>query len=186
MLKKYGWVALLLGLGITYIGMQWLNNEEKPVTSLFDASTFKLDEDLEPKTYIYIDIKGAVMVPGVYRMESDHRIFDAIERAGGFHPDASRASINEAGFLTDGQRIDVLFETESLFHGPASSGLDSKISLNQASQSELESLSGIGPQTALSIIAYREKTPFKSVEDLLNVSGIGEVTYQSIKDQIIP
>lgn len=176
---------LIGGLLFSYIFTRWFFTEEPKEASLFETPSFTSQKE-SPKTYIYVDIKGAVMVPGVYRMESDDRIFEAIERAGGFHPDANLSSLNQAGFLNDGMRIDVLFMDETLNVNPRSPQASSLVSLNQATQSELESLSGIGPQTALSIIAYREETPFKTIEDLLNVSGIGEVTYQTIKDQIVP
>jgi len=161
----------------------------KPVSSnpetLYSSQNYTPSHS-EKISYIYVDIRGAVMHPGVYKMESVDRIFDVVERAGGFHPDAVHTSINQAGFLNDGMMIDVFFEGD-IQNSTGQIGTSSNlISLNQATQSELESLNGIGPQTALSIIAYREETPFKKTEDLLNVSGIGEVTYQAIKDQIVP
>lgn len=179
MVKKYGFAVLfllLLGVYFVFNGLKAESND----TPLFEPPPFQ-SSTTPSKSYIYVDVRGAVMVPGVYRMESEDRIFSVIERAGGFHPEAVKSSVNQAAFLNDGDTVDVLFEGEI----PTSSQ-SGKISLNQASQSELESLSGIGPQTALSIIAYRNETPFRSIEDLMNVSGIGEVTYQAIKDFIVP
>jgi len=185
MLKKYGWPALIFILVITYIIISFSKPISSTQATLYNSQNYT-HTDREKVSYIYVDIRGAVMHPGVYKMASDQRIFNVIERAGGFHPEAVHTSINRAGFLNDGMIIEIHFEGMDNLSSLQPSTQSQLISLNQASQSELETLTGIGPQTAKSIIAYREVTPFKTTEDLLNVSGIGEVTYQAIKDQIVP
>lgn len=130
---------------------------------------------------IYVDIRGAVMHPGVYKVLSTDRVFELVHRAGGFHPQALKTSINQAGFLFDGDVIEVLFIGQD-FQLPTST----RISINRADQATLETLPGIGPATALAIIRYREKTPFTKPEDLMNVPGIGERTFENLKDKIVP
>lgn len=130
---------------------------------------------------IYVDIRGAVMHPGVYKVLSTDRVFQLIHRAGGFHPQALKTSVNQAGFLFDGDVIHVLFIGQD-----ASPVESDRISLNRADQTTLETLPGIGPSTALAIIRYREQTPFSHPEDIMNVPGIGTVTFENLKDYIVP
>lgn len=167
--------TLILG---SYLGVRLLNPPAPPPRLEFSS----VEREIVQEETIFVDIRGAVMRPGVYKVLASDRVFQIIQRAGGFHPQANRTSINQAGFLLDGDVIEVLFigQTET----PSSS--PSRISLNRADQATLETLPGIGPSTALAIIKYREATPFKTIEDLMNVPGIGEKTYENIKDQITP
>ncbi|MDY2777589.1 MAG: helix-hairpin-helix domain-containing protein [Collinsella sp.] len=142
-------------------------------------------EEPEP---LVVDVSGAVANPGVYDMEPNSRVDDALGRAGGLSEDADVSGINRASKLVDGQKIYVprLGESSPPQSGPsvtsAGSGL---VSINQAGVEELDTLDGIGPSTAAAIVRDREENgPFKTLEDLMRVSGIGEKRFQNIKDSI--
>jgi competence protein ComEA len=143
---------------------------------------------------IIVHITGAVPRPGVYALAQGSRVQDAISASGGFLVDADKTGINLARTLEDGEQLDIPYQAgtspvlgtpiapPALTEEPASTEL---ININTASQSELESLPGIGPTTAQKIIQYRETNgPFVSTQDIINVSGIGPGTYERIKDLI--
>lgn len=147
-------------------------------------------------------VTGAVNNPDtVLVLPPGSRAQAAIEGAGGFSDDANRTAINLAAPLRDGDQIHVPTLDESTPLTPASSegGIirtsepsplpqsDSSalININTATQAELETLPRIGPALAQRIIAYRESNgPFQTIEDLLNVSGIGETTLNQLRDKI--
>ena len=148
--------------------------------------------------------------PGVYELRTDARIYEALEAAGGMTEDAAADWINQAEALSDGERIYVPTQEEvnsqvlavTQDGTEASSGNDTdngtgqeasgedtgteqKIDLNTADVSQLTTLTGVGESKALAIIAYREENgPFTSAEDIMNVPGIKEGTYEKIKDKI--
>lgn len=136
------------------------------------------------------DIKGAVIKPGVYEVEADDRVIDLIELAGGLTKDAEAASINFAMRVSDEMVIYVPRKGESTEgYVPLQSNQQTKdkqtINLNTAAASELETLPGIGPSKSEAIIEYRETNgPYKSIEDLKNISGIGDKTFEKLKELI--
>ncbi len=147
---------------------------------------------------IFVYVCGAVNSPGVYELEEDSRVTDAVEAAGGFSEDADRDYVNLAALLADGIRLKIptseetsmqdLSELES-FDKPGvdagTGGSDNLININSASVSELTALPGIGQSTAEKIIKYRdEHGRFKSKEDIMNVSGIKDKLFSRICDQI--
>ena len=124
-------------------------------------------------------ITGAVATPGVYTLPEGSRIDVAVQAAGGFLPGAEQSSINLAKALVDGQQIDVpgIVDTSHVNTG--------RVNINTATVTELETLPGIGPTAAQSIVDYRlENGPFQAVEDIQNVPGIGPATFNGIKDYI--
>ena len=165
---------------------------------------------------IYVDVCGAVVNPGVYELSSDSRVFQAIEKAGGYLPGAAASYLNRARSLSDGQQIYVptqeevdsqtipLTQDETVQDGMVQEGTaqtgtaayntadgtgttqaGQRIDLNTADVSQLSTLTGVGESKALAIIAYREENgPFTSIEDIMNVPGIKEGTYEKIKDKI--
>lgn len=165
---------------------------------------------------IYVDVCGAVVNPGVYELSSDSRVFQAIEKAGGYLPGAAASYLNRARSLSDGQQIYVPTQEEvdsqtipltqdetaqdgMVQEGTAQTGTAAyntadgtgttqagqRIDLNTADVSQLSTLTGVGESKALAIIAYREENgPFTSIEDIMNVPGIKEGTYEKIKDKI--
>ncbi len=130
--------------------------------------------------YIYVDMDGAVNNPGVYRLESGSRVSEAIEIAGGLKEGAHTKSLNKARKLTDGEKIYILTKDEA---SDVSEG-SKLININTASVNELDSLPGIGPVYAQRIVEYRNKSLFRSVEEIKNIEGIGEKTFEKIKDYI--
>lgn len=145
---------------------------------------------------IYVDVCGAVAAPGVFRMAEGSRVFQAVEAAGGYLPEAARQYVNGAGVLEDGQQIYVpaAEETKSMvFPGeggvpggntPAEAG-EQRVNLNTADAEQLMTLTGIGAAKAAAILAYREAHgAFASIEEIMNVQGIKENTFQKIKDDI--
>ena len=146
-------------------------------------------------TAAYVDISGEVNKPGVYKVTNETRLFEVIEMAGGLTENADPDSLNRAEKVTDGEKIIVLSYEESSEREKSSSsvpdyGLTSdegdKVNINTADSSELQTIPGIGPAKAQSIIDYREQNGyFTTTEDIMDVTGIGQKTYASIKDYIV-
>ncbi len=141
-------------------------------------------EDREDEPEIYIDISGRVKHPGVYSVPAGSRLFEVIEEAGGLLKDAEMDQVNRAEVVTDGQKIIIPAKGEqtSPVTGMTASGL---ININTADSITLQEIPGVGPATAEKIIAYRtENGRFAAKEDIKNVSGIGDKTYEKMKDRI--
>lgn len=148
---------------------------------------------------IYVDICGAVANPGVYSLKPGSRVFQAIEMAGGFLPGAAAEYINRARGLSDGEQVYIPTQEEAEageLPAPDShpenadeafaSGMDGKINLNTANAEELMTLNGIGATRAQAILVYREEHGgFSSIEEIMNVQGIKEGTFEKIKDNIV-
>lgn len=143
-------------------------------------------------TLLIVDVKGAVVRPGVYTLEEGDRLIDAIEAAGGYLAEADTRLVNHALKLTDELLIYIPVAgeeplAESLVvqaTGTASDGA-AKVNLNTASESELMTLSGIGPAKAAAIIQYREDQGlFQTPEDLMKISGIGQKTFEKLESAI--
>jgi len=140
---------------------------------------------------LVVHITGAVSAPGVYNLPPGSRVVDAIEAAGGMTEQANPEALNLAQVLEDGQHIHVPELTSPDQENPndpptrSPSPLTALVNINTADQTELESLPEIGPHLAGEIIAYRETNgPFKTVDELLNVSGVGPVILETIRDLI--
>lgn len=140
----------------------------------------------------YVDVEGEVRKPGVYAVAADARIDDAVKAAGGFTKKAQRSGVNLAQKVTDGMQI-VVPSASSDASGSGTSGTATgtsatatgKINLNTASAEELQTLSGIGPSLSQRIVDYRTSNGgFKSIEELKEVSGIGDARYESLKDLV--
>ena len=147
-------------------------------------------------TEVYVDVDGAVVTPGVYRLKDGARVAQAIDAAGGLTSEADVTGLNRASKVVDGQKVYVphVGERQALDvaagsgAGAASvdpSAVSDLVNINTASAAELQTLSGIGPSMAQSIIDERTQNgPFASVDDLMRVSGIGEKKLAKIKDCI--
>ena len=136
---------------------------------------------------ITVHVAGAVSHPGVVRLREGDRVIDAIEEAGGPLPEADLEALNLAQEVSDGQKIHVRVAGEDGGEGAGTAGGSGggKVNINLADRGELEELPGIGPTLAERIIAYREKTGgFRSVEELKQVSGIGEKKLEEIRDLV--
>jgi competence protein ComEA len=198
-IKKYDkrWYILLLAVFIAVVAILFRNNEmnEKEQGSVLTAERMvqeaaeKQKEKVQSKT-IVVDIKGAVVRPGVYEITDTARVNDVVGMAGGFTKEADQTKVNLAAKVHDEMMIYVPARGKtnvSSTDAPLIPSSDSKkVHINTASEEEILQLSGIGPTKAAAIIAYREEHgPFKKVEDLLNVTGIGEKTLEKIKEQIV-
>ncbi len=142
---------------------------------------------------VTVHVAGAVAKPGVYDLAAGGRVIDAIEAAGGGAPDADLDRLNLAAKVADGQRVLVQRVGEAAAAGPATPGgtgagtadPSGLVSLNSATQAELEALPGIGPTLAQAIIAERERRGgFRSVNELRDVRGIGEKRFADLKDKV--
>jgi competence protein ComEA len=149
---------------------------------------------------IAIDIKGAVEMPGIYMMTSDQRVNDAINKAGGLTEKADAAALNLAQKVQDEMVVYVPAKGEDMppaisSSAPAGSGEapgasggaaeGSLININTADSSGLQELPGVGEAKAQAIIDYREtEGPFAAAEDLKNVSGIGDKTFEKLEPLI--
>ena len=146
---------------------------------------------------VYVDVDGAVASPGVYRLKEGARVSQAIDAAGGLTAEADVTGLNRASKVADGQKIYVpkVGEQQAVTAGGGADGgavvtsgandAAGLVNINTASAAELQTLSGIGPSMAQSIIDERTKNgPFASVDDLMRVSGIGEKKLAKIKDCI--
>jgi competence protein ComEA len=137
---------------------------------------------------VVVDVAGWVRHPGVYEMHQGDRVIDAIRVAGGARPGADLTSLNLASLLQDAQQVLVLRRGAGQAGGGGSgnaSGAAGKINLNAATLDQLESLPGIGEVLGQRILDYRQAHgPFHSVDDLLNVSGIGPSHLADLKDLV--
>ena len=143
---------------------------------------------------IKVHIAGEINKEGVYEVNNGDRLDDLVKRAGGLTKDANSKKINLAMKLEDQMKIYIPsiydFEDEPSTTNENLLILDNpsteieKININKASKEELMTLPNIGEKRAEAIIEYRENSPFKKIEDIKNVTGIGEKFYQSLKDLI--
>ncbi len=145
---------------------------------------------VEEDQTIYVYVCGEVKEPGVYGFKAGARVRDAIEAAGGFNEHAAVNYLNLADWIADGEQIYVPDEDE-VTNRPAGSDKETElggsylVNINTAGTTELSSLAGIGEQRAKDIVAYREKHgAFSCIEDIMNVSGIKEATFERIREQI--
>lgn len=149
------------------------------------------------KEEIYVYICGAVEHPGVVKVTAGARVYEAIEAAGGLTEEAADFAVNQAAVLEDGQQITVpsleeaadwrpeASEDDFKQEGQNSAGNTEKVNINEAAAEELMSLPGIGEAKAAGIIEYRESTGgFRTIEEIRNISGIGEAVFEKIKDKI--
>ncbi|HEM3181654.1 helix-hairpin-helix domain-containing protein [Streptococcus suis] len=151
-------------------------------------------EASEEPTQLVVDVKGAVVKPGLYTLEAGARVNDAVEVAGGLTSQADPKSINLAQKLSDEAVVYVASKDENISvvaSTTTSSAMSqeekntSLVNLNTATETDLQTISGIGAKRAADIIAYREANGgFKSVDDLNNVSGIGDKTMESIRPYV--
>lgn len=172
-------------------------NKEKP--ELLDDETLvedyinglnELDEEnSEEPSEIMVHISGQVYNPGLVILEAGSRLIDAVELAGGLKKDADLDKINLAKKLSDEEKIYIpkIGEEyiEEVYKSSNSSTTSGKININTCTKEELMSLPGIGEVLADRIMKYRSENKFQTIEDIKNVSGIGEKRFEDIKDFII-
>ena len=169
---------------------------ETQQTELAGSET-KGAENIPEQGDIYVDICGEVAKPDVYRVKNGSRLFEVIAQAGGLTAQADINVINRAETVRDGQKIRILSYEETnqgaQQQGDASASQyrsqaqanDEKININLADAATLQMIPGIGPSKAERILEYRETTgPFQNIEDIKNVSGIGNKTFENIREYL--
>lgn len=197
-------ILLVIALFIYYYFYTKNNTEEINNENLEITNTEKIDEKKKEEEKIIIHITGAVNKEGIVELETNSRIADAIEKAGGAKENADLKNINLATILEDGMKIHIptIEETEANKNTEIENNnfqaitettdnllntekTKEKININTATKEELDTLPGIGPSIASKIINYRQENgKFKNIEELKEVSGIGEAKYEKIKDLI--
>lgn len=174
-------VVLALVVLSAAVGLGILRGQAAPSESLSvtDVAT------AEPAGDVYVHVLGAVAAPGLYVLDQNARLVDAVAAAGGTNDDADLAGVNLARVLEDGEQIVVpTVGAAPLAPGAAPPG-DDRIDLNTADQAALETLPRIGPAIAERIISWRDENGrFRSVDDLLAVPGIGEKLLAGLRDGV--
>jgi competence protein ComEA len=187
-------VALIAVVGVTVAGagFWYLRSLPAPVevrSAPSGAPVAAPAPSASPTTVVLVDVAGWVRRPGVYEFAEGARVVDAIEAAGGARPGAVLASLNLAAPLVDGTQVLVPKEGQSAPTAGSGTGTDTSgttlVNVNTAMNAELETLPGIGEVIAQAIVDHRtENGPFTSVEQLLDVSGIGDATLEDIRELV--
>ncbi|WP_045302709.1 ComEA family DNA-binding protein [Microbacterium trichothecenolyticum] len=172
-------LAITVGIGIVRAAMSPVDEVVIDQTPAASAT---------PASRLYVHVSGAVRTPGLYVLPAGSRVVDAIAAAGGFADDADRDEVNLARTLDDGEQLPVPHEGEEAptaeAPGPPASA-DTRVDLNSADATLLETLPRIGPALAERIIAWRDDNGgFTSIEDLLAVPGIGDKMLESLRDLV--
>lgn len=199
-------VAIIVGLGIMYfiynkVGTPSSEIEEDILVQNNSAESNGVSTE-EEIGQIIVHITGAVKQPGIVKLEEGSRMEDAIEKAGGLTEDADISNVNLAYVLEDGIKIkipsnlDIEGEEEEIITDDIGENIaqdtdtttstsEKQININKATETELETLPGIGAELASRIVEYRNQNgKFSSSEDIKNVSGIGDSKFEKLKDLI--
>lgn len=183
--------ALALGGFIIFaiiVGLFVSNGESKTDNDNMEDNVQKVEEtSVENLFYVYV--VGAVYKPGVVEVEEGTRLYQVIEKIGGALETADLSKINLASVAKDEQKIIVPYienkDDKTTNNSPNIQVGTRLVNINTASEVELQALSGIGASTAKKIVDYREQNgDFNTVEEIMNVNGIGQSKFNSIKDDI--
>lgn len=175
-------VAALLGLATVGVAGWWVTRPAPAPPEVALPSAAAAPEAIE----VVAHAAGAVVRPGIYRVPDGARVADLIDAAGGPTPDADLDRLNLAAGVRDGEQVYVprVGEPGAAAPGSAAAG-DGVVDINTATAEELDTLPGVGPATARAILDWREQHgPFTSVDQLLEVRGIGEAKLAAIRDQV--
>lgn len=165
-------------------------------TNELEIENVSIDTDVTETDEILVHVSGCVKEEKIVNLPTGSRVNDAIEAVGGLTKEADLTNVNLAYILEDGEKVYIpkkgedsspLITLNSYSTSSSTNSLNksTKININKAKEAELETIPGIGPSTALKIINYRnENGKFKSIEDIKNVSGIGDSKYEKIKEYI--
>lgn len=182
-----------------------LNVKDTNAKEVIVENDIQTNEIISENKLVHVDIKGAVKNPGVYEVSSSAIVNDVIKLAGGLTSSGTTKNINLSKKVYD-EMVIYIFKTSEITTTAkneiacttevieinncitSSTTQDTtsnkKININTADKNELMNISGVGEAKALAIIEYREKTPFKTIEDIKNISGIGDAVFAKIKDLI--
>ena len=191
-------VGVLLGITGSFGGLSLTNQVRPAPIVIVPPEPTPPPEVTATPSMIRVFVNGAVQQTAVYELPPHSLVQQAIEAAGGFHEEANTAVINLAQPLSDGAQVYVPTQGEdvpapvtsnrssstSLINETTISGSD-LININTASKAELETLPGIGPSTAQNILDHRDSNgTFQTIENIMDVSGIGDGRFNQIKDLI--
>jgi competence protein ComEA len=203
LLKNHLWPVVLGFLGLSFLGYGLIQSTAPQRDS--SEITFESGQQSDPSTSpakivtskakeITVDVEGAVLKPGIHKLAADSRVQDALIEAGGMSEKADRTKVskgmNLAAKLMDGGKIYIPFEGEaaSASFGQvagASDGTSGELSgvvnINTASESQLDTLSGVGPATAQKIITNR---PYSSIDELVSKKAVGKSVFEKIKEKV--
>lgn len=194
--KKIIFLSIIVGVLGIYLVYHYVTNSSSEYIE--ENIYIETNNQLEEKNKIFLHITGEVNSPGIIEIDEGARLVDVIEAAGGFTENADINKINLAYLVKDGQKINIpnvnsvdtnSYITENMGENiiieDITSSSTNLVNINTATQAELETLTGIGPSTALKIIKYREENgKFKTIEEIKNVAGIGDSKFEAIKDEI--
>ncbi|MFS5618032.1 helix-hairpin-helix domain-containing protein [Streptococcus agalactiae] len=206
-IKSHKWETTGIIVGLLLFGILGLNhfgthhkednlniNLEKKVSTITEKKVPMISHVKDKvSNQVTVDVKGAVNHPGVYSLPSQSRVTDAIKRAGGLSNLADSKSVNLAQKLQDetviyvaqkGEKITVV-EEEKANNIATQGNSKGKINLNKADLSSLQTISGVGAKRGQDILDYRDSQGgFKTIDDLKNVSGIGEKTLEKLRQDV--
>lgn len=193
-------VGIIIIIGILYF---IYNGIDKKSTDQIDNNMLSIEnntkENEESKELVIVHITGAVKTPGIVKLPEGARIEDAIDKAGGLTEDADISDVNLAYVLEDGIKIKIPTiseeKNEEIIINSSGEGIVEKeisnnsenkiININKANETDLQTLPGIGASLAGRIVEYRNSNgKFNEIEDIKNVSGIGDSKYENIKNFI--
>ncbi|MBI5869371.1 MAG: ComEA family DNA-binding protein [Actinobacteria bacterium] len=192
----------VVGLIILLVGANYLRGQlNTPEGIAAPAVTLGNKED-RPAPRLKVHVIGAVARPGLYELDANSRVADALEKAGGATPSADLIQINLAAKMADGQQLVVPEQGAAAIQGgtgvasgatataeggsTSASGASQPVNLNAATVDQLTELDGIGPKTAQKIIEYRDAHGgFNTVEELLEVPGIGPAKFEGLKGRVV-
>lgn len=186
--KKIAMYVLFLGIVL----LAGCKQQGQEITVLDEVTVAEQDakQEIDLKNVdeenIYVHVCGQVNNPGVYGVKTGSRVYEAIKEAGGLTEMAAETQVNQAELLKDGQQIYIPSKEELLNTDMEITGAnDGKVNINIAGKEELMTLNGIGEKRAEAILSYREDNgSFREIEELMQVEGIKQGTYEKIKNQI--
>lgn len=182
---------------VVIIAINFSDNDEEVIIENVEKS-YETEKEIKENNQIIVHITGCVRNNGIIKAEQGARMSDIIELAGGITEEADITKVNLAYVVKDAQKIYIpsIYDEEEVEYITKEKGdnviVDNNekgeknvVNINTATQTELETLSGIGPSTALKIINYREENgKFNSIEDIKQVPGIGEAKFNNIKEML--
>jgi len=178
-------LLLLIGAGLAYVRARPAAALAPPAGAV--SASASPAPGTAPANTIVVDVVGAVRKPGVYNFPQGARMIDAVRAAGGFAQGAESQAINLARPLVDGEQVVVpkKGEAPSAAAGATAQQPGGKVNINSATESDFENLPGIGPVLAQKIVDYRSQHgPFRSIQDLMKVTGIGQKKFDSLQAYI--
>lgn len=190
---KNNWIFLAAGVVLSVylvVDGPGSSQEVQPPVQLKnpDEEVPVLASEKENNDFVFVDLKGEVSAPGIYRMKTEQRVDDLLKVAGGLTETADLSQVNRAQRLIDEMVVYIPAKGEGDIAAPATVSAPSgqpKIHINTATLEQMTTLNGIGTKKAEAILAYREENgPFTSLDDLVQVSGIGEKTVENIQEMI--